>query len=173
MHDTLCISSSLLYAFYLTNSMTCSQGILMTRVLCFHLFCCHQSCSSCSWSLPHTFVNKILMLCMLLYLYSYMTFLCQTYWVSLSIFSIDRKTNKSLSHSCRVVINHQKGGDWKHLGPWFVLVISDNIRLYVTNMCFVEQMLSLIELQEVVLQRWKQSLTWELEATAEKRWIKR
>jgi hypothetical protein len=31
---------------------------------------------------------------------------------------------------------------WKHLGPWLVLVINDNIRLYVTNMCFVEQMVS-------------------------------
>jgi hypothetical protein len=35
MHDTLCISSSLLYAFYLTNSMTCSQGILMTVCVMF------------------------------------------------------------------------------------------------------------------------------------------
>jgi hypothetical protein len=30
MHDSLCISSSLLYDVYLTNSMTCSQGVLMT-----------------------------------------------------------------------------------------------------------------------------------------------
>jgi hypothetical protein len=53
-----------------------------------------------------------------------------------------QKTNKLLSHSCRVVINHQKGGDWKHLGPWLVLVINDNIRLYVTNVCFAEEMVS-------------------------------
>jgi hypothetical protein len=30
MHDTLCISSLLLYDVYLTNSMTCSYGDLMT-----------------------------------------------------------------------------------------------------------------------------------------------
>jgi hypothetical protein len=33
----------------------------------------------------------------------------QNYCVKLIIFSINRKTNKLLSHSCRVVINHQKG----------------------------------------------------------------
>jgi hypothetical protein len=26
--------------------------------------------------------------------------------------------------------------------PWLVLVINDNIRLYVTNVCFAEQMVS-------------------------------
>jgi hypothetical protein len=65
---------------------------------------------------------------------------CQNYWVYLTIFSIDRKTNKLLSHSYRVVINHQKRGDWKHLGAWLVLVINDNVILYVTNVCFAEQM---------------------------------
>jgi hypothetical protein len=50
-------------------------------------------------------------------------FFCQICWVSLTIFSIDRKTNKLLSHSCRVIINHQKGGDWKHLGPWCVALL--------------------------------------------------
>jgi hypothetical protein len=33
-----------------------------------------------------------------------------------------------------------------------VLVINDNIRLYVNNMCFTEQMVSEVALQEVVLQ---------------------
>jgi hypothetical protein len=28
--------------------------------------------------------------------------------------------------------------DWKHLGPWLVLVINDNVMLYVTNVCFAE-----------------------------------
>ena len=28
------------------------------------------------------------------------------------------------------------------LGPWLVLVINDNVRLYVTNVCFAEQMVS-------------------------------
>jgi hypothetical protein len=27
---------------------------------------------------------------------------------------------------------------WKHLGPWLVLVINDNVILYVTNVCFAE-----------------------------------
>jgi hypothetical protein len=27
---------------------------------------------------------------------------------------------------------------WKHLGPWLVLVINDNVVLYVTNVCFAE-----------------------------------
>jgi hypothetical protein len=27
---------------------------------------------------------------------------------------------------------------WKHLGPWLVLVINDNLMLYVTNVCFAE-----------------------------------
>jgi hypothetical protein len=27
---------------------------------------------------------------------------------------------------------------WKHLGPWLVLVINDNVMLYVTNVCFAE-----------------------------------
>jgi hypothetical protein len=31
---------------------------------------------------------------------------------------------------------------WKHLGPWLVLVINDNVILYVTNMSFAEQMVS-------------------------------
>jgi hypothetical protein len=26
--------------------------------------------------------------------------------------------------------------DSKHLGPWLVLVINDNVRLLVTNVCF-------------------------------------
>ena len=29
-------------------------------------------------------------------------------------------------------------GEWKHLGPWLVLVINDNVILYVTNVCFAE-----------------------------------
>jgi hypothetical protein len=84
-----------------------------------------------------TYVLYVLMLPILL-----LDFFYQTYWVSLTIFNIDRKTNKSLSQSCRVVINHQKRGDWKHLGTWLVLVINDNMRLYVTNVCFAEQMVS-------------------------------
>jgi hypothetical protein len=27
---------------------------------------------------------------------------------------------------------------WKHLGPWLVLVINDNVVLYVTNVCFAQ-----------------------------------
>jgi hypothetical protein len=33
MHDTLCISSSLLYDVYLANSMACSHGVLM--IVCY------------------------------------------------------------------------------------------------------------------------------------------
>jgi hypothetical protein len=34
-----------------------------------------------------------------------------------------------------------------------VLVINDNIRLYVTNVCFAEQMISQVALEEVALQQ--------------------
>jgi hypothetical protein len=47
-------------------------------------------------------------------------------------------------------------------------VINDSIRLYVTNVGFIEQMVSQVALQEVLLQRWKQTRRWELEAAAEK-----
>jgi hypothetical protein len=78
MHDTLCVDSSLLYAFYLTNSMTFSQGIFMTVCVYVFAYLIYISCSSCSWVFTHTFVNKILMLCMHLhFLYSYMNFLYQ------------------------------------------------------------------------------------------------
>jgi hypothetical protein len=60
------------------------------------------------------------------------------YWVQLTIFSIDRNFKTNYSHKSWVVINHQKEGDWKHLGPWLVLVINDNVMLYVTNVCFAE-----------------------------------
>jgi hypothetical protein len=40
----------------------------------------------------------------------------------------------------------------KHLGPWLVLVINDNIRLYVTSVCFAEKIVCYVALQEVVLQ---------------------
>jgi hypothetical protein len=29
-------------------------------------------------------------------------------------------------------------GEQKHLGPWLVLMINDNVMLYVTNACFAE-----------------------------------
>jgi hypothetical protein len=46
---------------------------------------------------------------------------------------------------------------WKHLGLWLVLVINDNVMLYVTNVCFAETNGKLGPLQVNVLQRWKQS----------------
>ena len=119
--------------------MTCSQYVLLTECVMFSpimlspivqfLFMDFISCL-CE---QETYVVYALILPILLH-----DFLCQTYWVWLTIFTIDRKTNKLLSHSCRVVINHQKWGDWKHLGHWLVLVINDNVILYVTNVCFAE-----------------------------------
>jgi hypothetical protein len=44
-----------------------------------------------------------------------------------------------LPHSQLLIIDsHIVHTKWKHLGPWLVLVINDNIILYVTNVCFVE-----------------------------------
>jgi hypothetical protein len=46
-------------------------------------------------------------------------------------------------------LDEVNGGGWcciysllKASRPWLVLVINDNIRLYVTNVCFAEQMVS-------------------------------
>jgi hypothetical protein len=36
-----------------------------------------------------------------------------------------------------------------------VLVINDNIKLFVTNVCFVEQIVSWVTMQEVTLQQVK------------------
>jgi hypothetical protein len=50
----------------------------MTMCVYVFTYFVHQSCRSCSWVSLTLVVNKILMLCMHLYLlYSYMTFLCQ------------------------------------------------------------------------------------------------
>jgi hypothetical protein len=35
-----------------------------------------------------------------------------------------------------------RGAAGRHLGPWLVLVINDNVILYVTNVCFAETMVS-------------------------------
>jgi hypothetical protein len=48
-------------------------------------------------------------------------------------------------------------GEWKHLGPWLVLVINDNVILYVTNVCFAETNGKLGRMTGRSTTTWKQS----------------
>jgi hypothetical protein len=79
MHDTLCVDSSLLYAFYLTNSMTFSQGIFMTVCVYVFTYLIYLSCSSCSCVFTHfceqdTYVMYVLTLPILLHEFSLSTY---------------------------------------------------------------------------------------------------
>ena len=137
----MCLLLSVLaWCFWLTNSINTLVVYDWLCVLCFHLIFYHQSSSS--W-----FIDLISLLYeqetydvyALIPIIMPHTLSVKDYWVQLTIFSIDRNFKTNYSHkTCRVVINHQKGGDWKHLGPWLVLVINDNVILYVTNVCFAE-----------------------------------
>ena len=137
----LSVLAPLLYdAFGSQTLYILSMLMLTVCVLCFHLICYHQSSSSCSSIWFHFYIWTRNLRCVCAHSYYYVThFSVKDYWVQLTIFSIDRTFKTNYSHNtCRVVINHRKGGDWKHLGPWLVLVINDNIMLYVTNVCFAE-----------------------------------
>jgi hypothetical protein len=136
---TLCTSSTFVWWFWLTNSTIYSRCLFIDLISLLY----EQG----------TYDLYALILIIMLH-----TLSVKDYWVQLTIFSIDRNFKTNYSHkSYRVVINHQKGGDGKHLGPWMVLVINDNVMLYVTNVCFAETNGKLGPLQVNVLQRWKQS----------------
>jgi hypothetical protein len=138
---TLCTSSTFVWWFWLTNS------IIYSRCLCwlcvYYVFTLYviTSLLVLVHRFDFTFIYEqetydVYALIPIIMLH---TFAVKDYWVQLTIFSTDRNFKTNYSHkSCRVVINHQKGRDWKHLGPWLVLVINDNVMLYVTNVCFTE-----------------------------------
>jgi hypothetical protein len=137
----MCLLLSVLaWCFWLTNSSYTLVAYDWLCVLCFHLILYHQSYSSCFINLTSLLYEQesydvyALTLIIMVHILS-----VKDYWVQLTILSIDRIFKTNYSHkTCRVFINHQKGGDWKHLGPWLVLVINDNVVLYVTNVCFAE-----------------------------------
>ena len=59
-----------------------------------------------------------------------------------SLYDPSMLKTSTLSHTRgSIVINHQKGGDWKHLGPSWVSVINDNTWL-LWLICVLQRQLS-------------------------------
>jgi hypothetical protein len=138
---TLCTSSTFVWCFWPTNSIIYSQCSCWLCVYYVFTLYVITSLLVLVHRFDFTFIceQETYDVYALIHIIMLHTFSVKDYWVQLTIFSIDRNFNTNYSHkTCRVVINHQKGGDWKHLGPWLVLVINDNVMLYVTNVCFAE-----------------------------------
>jgi hypothetical protein len=138
--DTVCTSSTFVWRFWLTNSIIYSRCLCWLCVYCVFTLYVITSLLVLVHRFDFTFIWTRNLQCVCTHSYYYVThsFCQKVLSITNHLLYWQKFQNKLLSQSCRVVINHQKRGDWKHLDPWLVLVINENVILHETNVCFAE-----------------------------------